>query len=177
MKDFFDLIASRESCRNFSDKKVDRQTLISLIEAARISPSACNSQPWSFYVSCGEKAKEVAECVQYLGANKFTSNCPAFTVVVEENAVLYERILQLFKNDEFSSIDIGIAVAHYCLAATDLGLSTCIMGWLNQVKLKKVLNIPAKKRIRLVIATGYAATDTLRKKTRKDLDSIMHFVD
>lgn len=177
MKNFFDLIASRESCRNFSDRNVDRQTLISLIEAARLSPSACNSQPWSFYIACGKKVKDVAECVQYLGSNQFTSNCPAFTVVVEENAVLYERITRLFKNDEFASIDIGLAVAHYCLAATDLGLSTCIMGWLNEEKLKEVLNIPAEKHIRLVIATGYAATDTLRKKSRKDLDSIMHFID
>ncbi|MEZ4357543.1 MAG: nitroreductase family protein [Eubacteriales bacterium] len=177
MKNFFDLIALRESCRNFSDKKVDRKTIVSLIEAARLAPSACNSQPWSFYIACGDKAADVAKCVQYLGANRFTDNCSAFTVVVEENAVLYERVLQLFKNDEFSSIDIGIAVAHYCLAATDLGLSTCIMGWLNQKKLKEVLNLPKEKHVRLVIATGYAATDTLRKKTRKDLDSIMHFID
>ena len=48
MKDFFDLIARRESCRNYDpNKKVETEKLVKCIEAARLAPSACNSQPWS----------------------------------------------------------------------------------------------------------------------------------
>lgn len=104
--------------------------------------------------------------------NKFTDNCPAFIVVVEEKANLKSRVGEIIKSQEFSSIDIGIATAHICLAATEQGLSSCIMGWLNEKKLKELLSIPKAKRIRLVIGIGYAANDQLRS-----IDEIARFID
>ena len=96
-------------------------------------------------------------------------------VVVEEKAKLSERVVQKFKSQDFASIDLGLTTAHLCLAATEQGLSTCILGWLNEAKLKELLRIPASKRVRLGIAVGYAATDALRPKQRKPLEDLVRY--
>ena len=177
MKDFFELIAKRESCRDYAEKPVDNELIKKCIEAARLAPSACNSQPWSFTVANnGDLTPKVAKCLQDLGMNKFTDKCPAFVVVTEENATLSAKLGGKVKNQEFAPIDIGIAAAHLCLAATELGLSTCIMGWFNESKLKELLDIPKNKRIRLVIGLGYAATEKLRIKNRKKIEDIVKFM-
>ena len=171
---FFELINKRQSCRSFDTEPVDDKLLKQIIEAARLSPSACNSQPWFFTVANGDKAKSIAPCVQDMGMNKFASDCPAFIVISETRANLKERVGQRFGEREFSSIDIGLATAHLCLAASELGLSTCILGWLNEEKIKKIIN--TDNRIRLVIAVGYAKTDEIRDKKRKDTDEISRFL-
>lgn len=176
MENFMDLMTRRQSCRNFNGEDVEREKLEQLVEAFRLSPSACNAQPWKVIVATGENAKQVRECVQEAGRNKFTDNCPAFAVIVEEHAVLKPAVAEKFHSQAFAQIDIGIATAHYCLAATDLGLSTCILGWMNEEKLKSALQIAPEKTVRLVLATGYAAADdTLREKKRKPTNEIAEF--
>lgn len=174
--DFFDLIEKRASCRNFNGNPVEAEKLNKCVEAARISPSACNSQLWFYYVvNGGEMAEKVKECVQYLGRNSFTDNCPAFAVVVEQKVTLLEAIAAKFKSQDFAQMDIGLCVAHYCLAATEQGLSTCIIGWINEDKLKKLFNIPKEYRVRLVLATGYATNNDIRPKKRKELNEMSKF--
>lgn len=178
MENYFDLIQSRESCRNYAEKPVEKEKLLACIEAARIAPSACNSQPWSFVVvNNPELSPKTAKCLQDGGMNKFTENCPAFIVVIEEQATLKSRVGGAIKHQDFRSIDIGLATAHLCLAATEQGLSSCIMGWLNENKLKELLSIPKSKRIRLVVSVGYAADGKLRTKVRKSMDEIVRFID
>ncbi len=175
---YFDLINNRESCRDYATKPVEKDKLVKCIEAARVAPSACNSQPWSFIVVNNPLVSpQVAKCLQDAGMNKFTDHCPAFIVVIEEKATLSARISGVVKSQNYAPIDIGIATAHICLAATAQGLSTCVMGWINEGKLKELLEIPQPKRIRLVIGVGYAASDVVREKKRKSLEEITKFVD
>lgn len=169
---FFELINKRESCRDFSDKKVDKELLVKCIDAARLSPSACNSQPWSFVVvNSEEKSPLVAKCTQTAGLNKFTNNVPAFIVVCEEEAKLIGGVSQ-----KYAQGDVGIAVINICYAATELGLSTCIMGSVDHETLKEVLNLQKNKNIRLVLAVGYANNDKVRNKVRKPIDEIMTYI-
>ncbi|MEY8000065.1 nitroreductase family protein [Clostridium sp. Mt-5] len=178
MTDYFDLIKQRESCRNYLDKQVEKEKLIACIEACRIAPSSCNGQPWKFIVvNNKELSIKVAKCLQDLGMNKFTDKCPSFIIVLEEKGDIKARIGGTIKNQDYSSIDIGIATAHLCLAATEQGLSTCIMGWFNEKKLKNLLDIAVSKRIRLVISIGYSADTKLRKKVRKSMDEILQFIE
>lgn len=178
MTDFMDLILKRQSCRNFDTREVEKDKLLKLVEAFRLSPSACNAQPWKLILATGETAKIVRESVQKDGRNKFTDNCPAFAVLVEEPAVLKPAIAARFESQAFAQLDIGLATAHYCLMATDLGLSTCILGWMDEDRLKAALHIPEERRIRLVVATGYAAADDkLREKVRKPLSEMSEFRD
>ena len=176
--DYFELIRSRESCRNFSSQPVEKEKLVACIEAARIAPSACNSQPWGFIVvNNRELSPKVAKCVQRLRMNQFASHCPAFIVVTENEPVL-TRAASAIVNQKFAPIDIGLAVMQLCLAASAQGLSTCIMGWLSEKHLKELRDIPESRHVRLVIAVGYAEEGTqLRPKVRKDLEEIARFID
>ncbi len=173
------LMLERQSCRRFDpNRPVEKEKLVACLEAARIAPSACNSQPWSFIVVTDkEMAKKTAACLQDMGMNRFTDNCPAFTVIVEEKASLTETVGIKFKDQDFVGNDLGLTTAYYTLKATELGLSTCIIGWLNEKKLRALLGIPEKKRVRLVLATGYAEEGyPVRNKKRKDFDDIVRFI-
>ncbi|NYC06922.1 nitroreductase [Clostridium beijerinckii] len=109
--------------------------------------------------------------------NKFTTECPAFIIVVEESGNLTSRAGALIKQQDYRSVDIGIATEHICLAATEQNLGTCILGWFNEKELKKLLNINKLKRIRLVVAVGYPENDNIRKKVRKNIDEILTFIE
>lgn len=176
MENFMDFMQRRQSCRNFNGEPVEREKLEKLVEAVRLSPSACNAQPWRVIIATGKTAELVRKSVQLGGRNKFTDNCPAFAVMVEEHATLKPAIAEKFHSQTFAQLDIGIATAHYCLAATDLGLSTCILGWMDEEQMKEILGIAPEKRIRLVLATGYSAQDDpLREKKRKSVEDIAEF--
>ncbi len=175
MDTFFSLIEKRESCRNFDTRPVPKAHLVRIVEAARLSPSACNSQPWLFTAVTGEKAREVAKCTQELGMNLFTNDVPAFIVISETEAKLAAKIAGKVKGQHYAPIDIGLSCAHLCLAATSLGLSTCILGWFNESKVKAVLGEDAGDNIRLILAVGYAKDNTTRPKKRKPLEEILRF--
>ena len=178
MEEFLEVLNRRQSCRKYSERQVEKEKLIKCIEAARVAPSACNSQPWHFVVvSNKELAPKVAECLQDKVMNKFTSECSAFIVVVEESGNLTSRAGALIKQQDYRSIDIGIAVEHICLAATEQDLGTCILGWFNEKKLKELLNISKLKRIKLVITIGYPKDDIIRKKVRKSINEISTFIE
>lgn len=109
--------------------------------------------------------------------NKITSECPAFIIVIEESGNLTSRAGALIKQQDYRSIDLGIATEHICLAATEQNLGTCILGWFNEKELKKLLNINKLKRIRLVVAIGYPQTDNIRNKVRKTINEISTFIE
>ncbi len=178
MNSFKDLMLTRQACRSYNGKPVEKEKLEALADAVRLSPSACNSQPWRLIVVGGEKARLVKDSVQKEGRNGFTEDCPAFAIIVEEKAKLLPAIADKMPSQTFAQMDIGIATAHYVLMASDLGLSTCIIGWMNEEKLKKDFNIGNGEEIRLVIATGYAnEDDKIRPKKRRELNEIAEFIE
>ncbi len=177
MEKFFEMIEKRESCRDYDSRPVEKELLTRMVEAARLAPSACNSQPWRFTVVTGDTAASVAKCTQEMGMNKFTDAVPAFIVISEEKATLAASIAGKVKDQQYAPIDIGITTAHLCLAATALGLSTCILGWFSEDKLKKLLGNTIGNRVRLVLCVGYAKTDAIRTKKRKDMDEILYFAE
>lgn len=89
--------------------------------------------------------------------------------------MLSERVLKRFKSQDLASIDIGLSVSQFCYAATEQGLSTCILGWQDEARLKKLFDVSGGRRVRLVLAVGYAATDALRTKKRKPIEQMSRF--
>ena len=178
MGDILSLIRHRQSCRNFDPARfVEKEKLIDILQAAALSPSACNSQPWRYIaVDEPQRVEQVAQCLQDSGMNKFTGKATAFVVAIEGKQNLTAKVGESLKNQKFSGIDLGLSIGHLVLAAEDLGLSSCILGWFNERKLKMLLGIPKTRRIRLVVALGYAmAGDVLRDKQRKKLDEVISF--
>lgn len=129
MQDFMELCQRRQSCRDFADKPVEREKLVRCIEAARLAPSGCNAQPWSFVVvENPDIVPEVAKCSQQLGFNEYISKARAFIVVLEEHAVLMPAIRRIVDSQYFAKGDLGAAVLSICLQAESMGLGSCILG-------------------------------------------------
>ena len=161
--EFKQLAKVRQSCRDYDpDKTVDESLLESCVDSMILSPSACNAQPYFYYIVTGEKAKKVRNALTSFGMNSFVKNVNAFAVVTEENYNLSAKIGSSMKNQDFKSIDIGISAAYFTAEATTLGLGTCIMGWFDEDQIQKIVD--TKNRIRLVIAIGYPKDSNIREK-------------
>lgn len=172
--DFFELIEKRQSCRGYDEsREVEQEKLDKILEAAQLAPSACNGQPYHFTVCRGEKAKLVAKATQGMGMNKFASQAPVLIVISEESYVKSAAVGAKVKHNDYRSMDIGITTAYLTAAATELGLSTCILGWLDDEKLREICGL--SKPVRLVITLGYAKNDTIREKKRKDLTELVSY--
>ena len=103
--------------------------------------------------------------------NKFAQNAPIIVAVVLEKMNASARIGSLLKRKDYCMLDLGMAVEHFCLQAADLGLGTCIMGWFNEKRIGKLLNVPRGKRIPLLITLGHPNNMT-RRKSRKPMEEI-----
>jgi nitroreductase len=169
-EDFLDIIRTRQSVRGYLDQPVEQEKLDRCIEAARLAPSACNAQPWKFIVVHEPVLKEkVARATRsdLLSMNHFTIQAPVLVVVVLEKGNLSSRFGQTVKDIDYPLIDLGIATAHFVLQATAEGLGTCILGWFDERKVKKLLSIPSGKRPRLILTLGYPSNPEIRPKKRK----------
>jgi len=171
---FQELILTRQSCRSYDETKlVEEEKLQAVLEAARLAPSACNGQPYHFTVCRGEKAREVAKATQGMGMNKFASQAPVMIVISEEDYVKTAAVGAKLKGNDYRSIDIGIAAAYLTAAATEQGLSTCILGWLDDKKLRDLCGL--SHPVRLVITVGYPKNDTIREKKRKTAEDLITY--
>lgn len=169
---FTEIAQNRQSCRSYDEERpVEPEKLQAIMEATRLAPSACNGQPYHFTICQGEIAKEVAKATMGMGMNKFASQAPVLIVVSEEPYIKSAAVGAKVKKNDYRSMDIGIAVAYLTAEAAAQGLSTCILGWLDDEKLRQLCNL--KHPVRLVITLGYAKeNDKLRDKKRKDLDDL-----
>ncbi|MBI9038888.1 MAG: nitroreductase family protein [Bacteroidales bacterium] len=176
---FFDLIKTRQSVRKYSGKPVEREKIEKCMVAARLAPSAGNSQPWKYVIVDDFELKEKVAKETYSSLvkfNKFAEQAPVIVVIVIEKAPLVTQIGAMIKKKEFSLIDIGISSEHFCLQAAEQGLGTCMLGWFNEKPIKKLLKIPKNKTIGLLISLGYSESDyKLRDKIRKDTDKILSY--
>ncbi len=175
MNTFLDLVTTRQSDRKFESKRiVEAEKVSRIIEAARLAPSACNSQPWHFIVVDDPEIKnKVADAAanRVLGMNHFTKQAPVHILIVEEKGNTTSTIGGWVKNKHFQHLDIGIAAAHIALAAADEGLGSCIVGWFDEAGVRKVLGIPRNKRVLLDIVIGYSSDD-YREKNRKPIEKV-----
>ena len=170
--DFSELAKLRQSVRRYADKPVEKEKLQICIETARLSPSAHNSQPWKFIIVDEPELKnQVAECAASLGMNKFVARAPVVVAIVLERMNTLTQVGSVIKDKEFSLMDVGIAVNQFCLQATDIGLGTCIIGWFDEKRVRKLLHVDSHKRIPLLISVGYSEAP-LREKTRKPVEEM-----
>ena len=171
--DFMEIVNARQSCRSYDEgREVEREKIEAVLEAARLAPSACNGQPYHFTVCQGEIAKKVAKATQGMGINKFAPQAPVIIVVSEEPYIKSAAVGAKLKNNDYRSMDIGIAVAYLTAEATAQGLGTCILGWLDGEKIQNLCGIT--QPVRLVITLGYPSeADKLRTKKRKDAQELI----
>lgn len=170
---FYEIAQNRQSCRSYdAAKAVEEEKLAAILESARLSPSACNGQPYHFSLCRGETAKAVAKATMGMGMNKFAADAPVMLVISEMPYVKSAAVGAKVKKNDYRSIDIGIAAAYITAEATAQGLGTCILGWFDDDAIRKICKLDGA--VRLVITVGYAkADDKLREKKRKPLDELV----
>lgn len=173
---FNEIANARQSCRNYTlEREVEQEKLNAILASARLSPSACNGQPYQITVCQGETAKKVAKATQGMGMNKFASDAPILLVISEKPYVASAALGAKLKKNDYRSIDIGILSAYITAEATSQGLGSCILGWLNDEEIRSVCGLDGA--VRLVITLGYAKEGgKLREKKRKDLSELVKFI-
>lgn len=156
---------------------VNKAELMDKAVDAISNPAEGETQPVHFVIVDEPELKnKVADAAsaRLLGMNHFTKQAPIHILLVEEKVNLSSGIGGVIKDKHFAYVDIGIAASHICLAAEAEGLGSCILGWFNESKIKKLLNIPDSKRVILDILIGYPAQE-LRPKKRKSTDEIVSY--
>jgi len=171
--DFSQIAKNRQSCRSYdAAKAVEQEKMDAILESARLAPSACNGQPYHFTVCTGESAKQVAKATMGMGMNKFAIDAPVLLVISEKPYVKSAALGAKVKGNDYRSIDIGIAAAYITAEATAQGLGSCILGWLDDEKIRGICSLDGT--VRLVITIGYAKEgDTLRAKKRKPAEELI----
>ena len=170
---FTEIAQNRYSCRSYvATRAVEDEKIKAILESAILSPSACNSQPYHFTVCMGEKAKEVAKATQSMGMNKFASDAPVMIVISEGNYNKTASIGAKMKGIDYRSIDIGIATAYLTAEASAQGIGTCILGWFDDKKIRKICGLDTA--VRLVVSLGYAKEGSVvPTKKRKAFDELV----
>lgn len=175
---FIDLVKKRRSCRKYLTKSISKESIERCMEAARLAPSACNSQPWSFIVVQNKALKETVAKGAFSGIHSvysFVKDAPVLIVAVREKSRYLARLGGQLRGAQFNLIDLGIACEHIVLAAEEVGLGSCWIGWFNERKVKKALNIPRQKKVDIIISLGYKAEELSEVTNRRSLNEICDF--
>ena len=106
-----DLIKHRKSVRDFLDRPVEREKIMMCLEAARVSPSACNSQPWKYIVVDDPQLKNQLCESAFSGIysiNSFCKTAPVIVVIVSERSKFLAAIGGMFRGTKYYLIDMEI---------------------------------------------------------------------
>lgn len=175
---FLQLVKKRQSTRKYLPKPVGREIIDKCIEAARLAPSACNSQPWKFIVVDNPDKKNELANAAFSGIYSmctFVKKAPVIVVVITEKSSYAARVGSFLRNIQYSLIDIGIACEHFVLQAAEEGVGTCMIGWFSEKKVKKSLKLPKSAKIDMVISMGYPAYEETRGKNRKPIEEVREY--
>jgi len=174
-----DLVRHRRSVRHYLDKPVEREKILQCLEAARLAPSASNSQPWHFVIVDEPALKKKLCEAAFSGlfsVMKFPREAPVIVAAVAEPPGVKIRAGNLWLRTNFGLIDMGIATEHFVLQADELGLGTCWMGLFDEKKVKQVLGIPWDRKVVALLTLGYFDEALARREHhRKALSEMSSF--
>ncbi|HPG66867.1 MAG TPA: nitroreductase family protein [Candidatus Hydrogenedentes bacterium] len=175
---FDEIVRARHSVRAYdSERPVPEEHILAIAEAGRLAPSANNSQTWRFIAVTDREllAQLSTEGMRALGANKFMREAPLIIVGCAKRDLLVNKVFGRIADTDYYQIDLGIAMEHMALKATELGLGTCWVGWFNEDRAKEILAIPEDVRVHVMLAVGYPRDPAAPQKPhkRKPLDRIL----
>lgn len=160
-----ELLRRRWSPRAFSSRRVEPETLRTLLEAARWAPSSYNEQPWSFIVALRDSPADYQHLLACLveGNRAWAHTAPVLMLSVAK--LNFERNQ---KPNRHAFHDVGLAVENLIVQATALGLFVHQMAGFDVEKAREAFAIPAGHEAAAAIALGYAGDpDSLPEKLRE----------
>ena len=164
------LAQERYSCRAYSSQIPDNDTLEYVLECARLSPSACNRQPWRLMI-VGSEDRRGREAVISSYSREWISSAPLYVIVLGNPAEGWVRA-----DDNHSHIDVDCAIIteHICLAAAEQGLGTCWVCNFDPAKLRAGLGLSDDFVPVALVPVGYPPEGSaIPEKKRKSLDEIL----
>ncbi len=170
------LVSGRRSVRKYKAAPVEREKLEFCLEAARLAPSACNSQPYKFLVLDDKELKDKFCAAAFGGIYspcKFAAAAPALVLVLARQGKLMAFMGNQVQHTNFRLVDIGIAAEHFVLAAAEQGLGTCWVGWFDAKAGARALGLSGEK-IEMVIPVGYP-DEAPAARPRKPADEIRSY--
>lgn len=174
---FGELTRKRISVRRYLERPVEKDKIDLCLEAARMAPSACNSQPWKFVVVDDKRAKDELCEKAFSGIykmNSFARSAPVIVAVVSEKARFFAQVGGQFRGTQYCLLDVGMACEHFVLQAAELGIGTCLLGWFNERGVKRLLNIPRQRKVDLLISMGYY-DPIVKDKIRRPLNEMSSY--
>lgn len=176
-----DVISRRVSCRAYRTTPVPEAHLEQILEAARLAPSACNMQPWRFAVVRNPDLRRRIVEEGFLPGIKMTwaIDAPVHMVIGMERSLVTHRLAASVSGVDYPWVDIGIAGEHLVLAATELGLGTCWIGWIRPRVVARLVEWPRSVKPVAVITVGYpieAAPGPLPASRRKPLAELVKWL-
>ena len=174
---FFDLVKQRYSVRRYANKAVSKEDILKCVEAARLAPSAQNSQPTEFIIlQDPNKIKEFSKKVfsgVYLPSS-FAKKASAIAVLMAKPDFLTNVVGKQLQDISYFLLDVGIAGEHFVLQAQELGIGTCWIGWFNTKAVKNFFDLPKQYKILSLIAMGYPVESKVKSHKRKSIDDIIY---
>lgn len=198
--DFFEVVRSRRSCREFRDKPVSGKDIETCLEAARRAPSGTNSQPWRFLVA---RKPEIRAALAEAGFNQpCLKQAPVITVLLGDRSVYKKRLrrakeladlgaltddtLQTLEkryqdasgapreaNDLAIRLNCMLAGEHYVLAAAALELGCCWVMMFDPAKVSEALGLEPKYNFPVaLLPTGYPAGEAAPPRPRYSISDI-----
>ena len=165
------LFSQRKSVRLFQNKPISKETITSLLEAARLAPSAVNYQPWRFFVCTSDEIKEkIIESYP----RKWIESAPLYIVACADKSQSWKRASD---NKDHGNIDVAIAITHLILKATEIGLGTCWVCNFDTKILEEALNLDKVLEPVAIIPIGYPAENKTEKETIKNRKSVDEFTE
>lgn len=168
--DVKEAINQRKSIRKYTDQNISDEVVRELIDAARKAPSAKNVQSHRYFIVKDPETK--AKLVENGSFRQsFVSASPVIIVCCADPSQYPESVEVDDTAENYAHIDLAIAASFLTLRATELGLGSVFVAWINREKIKEILNIPSNYIIPFVIPIGYPAEnpDTRPRKTIEEI--------
>jgi nitroreductase len=160
-------IKDRFSVRKFLNKPVEKEKLKEILEAARLSPSARNTQPCHFVVISDPDKR--AKLTEICNGQKFAAEAPLSIAVCADNTDYVMKCGQ-----PAYTVDASIAAEHINLQAVELGLGSCWIGSFNHDALADLIKLPRDHKIVTLLPIGYPAVSK-GERNLKSLEDLVSY--
>ena len=174
-------IKTRRSIRKFTDKPVSKETMNEIISAASYAPSWKNSQTVRYVVIESEDILNKIATTATLG---FENNkgiilgCKTLVAAVTTSGICgynSDGTFTTSKEDKWEAFDAGIAVQTFCLAASELGVGTVILGIFDETVIGEILGLSKGQYTAALIATGYPDIEPTAP-ARKSVEELVTYI-
>ncbi len=162
-------IFHRVSIRKYQEKEVEQEKIVTMLRAAMAAPSACNQQPWEYYVVTNKN-----KILELAGTSPYAACAKGAPLVF---APCYKKTADIIA-PSYVEIDLSASVENLLLEADELGLGAVWMGIApdegRMAAVRKVLDLPEYLEAFALISCGYPAEERVQQDRYEE--SRVHYI-